>query len=164
MKPFYVLNIQSSLSLIAFALIARWHVAPRLSRLPRPAGLVPLLWVNVFRYAPLTLFAPGQVDPRIPSDAAAIVAYGDLVSGLLALLALCALRLRVRGAIALVWLFSVVGIVDLIVATAKAVGAQMYMFYMGWNWYIVNFYVPMLIVTHVMILHRLLQREAIPGS
>jgi hypothetical protein len=35
MSPFYVLNIQSTLSLVAFALIARWHVAPRLERLGR---------------------------------------------------------------------------------------------------------------------------------
>src|SRR5262245_43636375 len=110
MNPFYVLNIQSTLSLIAFALIARWHVAPRLSKLSREDALVPLLWVHVFRYAPLTLYAPGQVDPRIPPDAAAAVAYGDLISGLVALVALIALKLQARIAIPLVWLFTIVGV------------------------------------------------------
>src|SRR5215472_6940044 len=93
MSAFNVLNIQSTLSLIAFALIARWHVAPRLSALSREDAIVPLLWVNVFRYAPLTLFAPGQVDPNIPPDAVATIAYGDLASGLLALAAVVALKL-----------------------------------------------------------------------
>jgi hypothetical protein len=102
MDPFDVLNIQMTLSLVAFALIARWHVAPRLRRLPRESALVPLLWVNVFRYTPLTLFAPGQVSPDVPPGVAAAIAYGDLVSGLLALLALLALRLRLAAAVALV--------------------------------------------------------------
>ncbi len=159
MSAFSVLSIQSTLSLVAFVLIARWHVAPRLPALSREDALVPLLWVNVFRYAPLTLFAPGQVDPGIPADAVATVAYGDFVSGLLAVAALCALKLRIRGAIALVWLFSAVGFADLIIGTAKAIGAEMYKFYMGWNWYIVVFYVPMLIVTQVMILQQLVRKS-----
>jgi hypothetical protein len=133
-----VLNIQATLSLIAFALIARWHVAPRLAALSREDALLPLLWVNVFRYAPLTLFAPDQVDPGIPGDVVATIAYGDFVSALLALAALCATKLRVQSAIVLVWLFTAVGIADLIVATAKAIGSEMYKFYMGWNWYIVG--------------------------
>lgn len=159
MNPLYVLNIQSTLSLIAFALIARWHVAPRLSALSREDALVPLLWVHVFRYAPLALYAPGQVDPRIPADAAAAVAYGDLISALVALVALIALRLRVRVAIPLVWIFTVVGVADLVFATYKAVGAEMYKFPMGWNWYILNFYVPMLVVSHMMIVQRLLHEK-----
>ena len=152
MSAFHVLTIQSTLSLIAFILIARWHVAPRVMRLSREDALVALLWVQVFRYAPLTLYAPGQVDPRIPADVAAAVALGDLVSGLVALAALLALKLRVPGAIALVWIFTIIGIGDLVFATLKAVGAQMYAFPMGWNWYILNFYVPMLVVGHIMII------------
>jgi hypothetical protein len=158
MSAFAVLNIQSGLSLIAFALIARWHVVPRLASLSRERALVPLLWVNAFRYAPLTLFAPGQVDPAIPLDAIAAIAYGDLISALLALAALCAIRFRLRGGVALYWLFSIVGIADLIVGTAKAIEVEMYKFYMGWNWYIVVFYVPMLLVSQVIILQLLLRK------
>src|SRR5215475_5959792 len=120
MSAFHVLAVQSTLSLVAFALIARWHVAPRLAMLTREDALVALLWVQVFRYAPLTLYAPGQVDPRIPADVAAAVALGDLVSGLVALAALVALKLRVPGAIVLVWASTIVGIGDLVFATLKA--------------------------------------------
>ena len=158
MTPIAVLGTQFTLSLIAFALIARWHVAPRLAHRPRDAALIPLLWVQVFRFAPLALYAPGQVDPRIPADVAAAVGYGDLVSGLLALGALFAVRWQLRAALGLVWVFSVVGIGDLLFATLKAVQAHMYSFYMGWNWYILNFYVPLLVVSHVMILKLLLRR------
>ena len=159
MDAFVILNIQMTLSLIAYALIAKWHVAPRLAKLPLEASLVPLLWVHVFRYSPLTLFAPGQVSPDIPQDAAATIAYGDLVSGVLALLAIVALRMRLPAAIVLVWLFNVVGIGDVVWATAKGMSVSLYTYPLGWNWYILNFYVPMLIVTHVMITHRLIKRR-----
>jgi hypothetical protein len=164
MSAFAVLSIQSTLSLVAFALIARWHVAPRLRALSSEDALVPLLWVHVFRYAPLALYAPGQVDSSIPADVAAAVGIGDLISGLLALAALVALRLRAGAAIGLAWLFTFVGVGDLAFATYKAVGAQMYRFYMGWNWYILNFYVPMLVVTHVMIVRRLYRPRARESS
>ena len=157
MSPFHVFSIQSTFSLIAFGLIARWHVAPRLSLMSREEALLPLLWVQVFRYVPLTLYAPGQVDPRIPADVAATVAFGDLAAAVVALAALVAVKHRIPGAIGLVWAFSVVGIADLVFATMKAVGAQMYMMALGWNWYILNFYVPMLVVSHVMILHHLVR-------
>ena len=85
MTPFLVLSIQSTLSLVAFSLIALWHLEPRLRTRSREDALVPLLWVQAFRYAPLALYAPGQVDPRIPADVAAAVGLGDLVSAGVAL-------------------------------------------------------------------------------
>src|SRR5215468_9530759 len=128
MNPLAVLSIQSTLSLVAFSLIAWWHVEPRLEARSREDALEPLLWVQVFRYAPLTLYAPGQVDSRIPADVAATVGLGDLASAVVALVALVALHGRMKGAIALAWIFSVVGIADLVIATMKAVGAEMYRF------------------------------------
>ncbi len=163
MSPFLVLNIQSTLSLVAFSLIAWWHIEPRLQMRSREDALLPLLWVQVFRYAPLALYAPGQVDPRIPADVAAAVGLGDLASAVAALVALVALQLRAKGALALTWAFSVVGITDLVLATMKAVAAEMYRFPMGWNWYILNFYVPMIVVGHVMIVRYLLRRGGPPS-
>jgi hypothetical protein len=157
MSPFLALSIQSTFSLVACSLIAVWHVAPRLNMRSREDALVPLLWVQVFRYAPLALYAPGQIDPRIPADVAAAVGLGDLVSAVAALVALVALRLRAKGAVPLVWVFSAVGVADLGFATMKAVAAEMYRFPMGWNWYILNFYVPMIVVSHVMIIRHLLR-------
>ena len=48
MDPLALFGIQFTLSLIAYALIALWYVAPRLAGLPRELALVPLLWVHVF--------------------------------------------------------------------------------------------------------------------
>ena len=159
MTPFWVLKIQSTLSLILFILIARWYVAPRLSGRSRNQAVLPLLWVHAFRYAPLTLLAVGQADPHIPPSVIAVVAYGDFVAALFALVAIIAVELRLRSATALVWLFSIVSIADLVYATARAVASQLYSFYIGWSWYIVNFYVPLLIVSQVMIVYYLMTRR-----
>ena len=86
------------------------------------------------------------------------VAYGDLLAALFALLAIVAVKLRARSATALVWLFSIVSVVDLVFSTARAVGSEMYNFYIGWSWYIVNFYVPALVVSQVMIIYYLRTR------
>ena len=155
MSPFTLLSVQSALSLIVYTLLARWYVAPKLAARSRENAVVPLLWIHVFRYAPAALFAPGQVDPRIPADVNAAVGYGDLAVALVALVAVLCVGMRVRGALLVVWLFSVISIGDLVFATIKAVEGRMYTFYMGWNWYILNFYVPMLVVSQVMIIYYL---------
>ena len=119
--------------------------------------MLPLLWIHVFRYAPAALFAPGQVDPRIPAEVNAAVGYGDLAVALVALGAVLFVRLRVRGALVVVWGFCVISIGDLVFATIRAVEGRMYTFYMGWNWYLLNFYVPVLVVSQVMIIYYLVR-------
>jgi hypothetical protein len=155
-KSLYLLNLQFTFSLVAFALIARWHIAPRLRRLEIRDALVALLWIHAFRYAPLTLLAPGQIDPTVPSSVTKTIAYGDFLSAVLALVALLLLRYKVAGAFAVTWLFNIVGIVDIFVALLQGVRVQLFSYSIGFNWYILNFYVPVLCVTHVMITQRLL--------
>ncbi len=161
MSSFLVLNIQSTFSLILFILIARWYVAPRLSGRSRNEAILPLLWIHPFRYAPLTLLAPGQANPRIPADVIGVVVCGDLLAAVSALLAIVAVKLHLKVATALVWLFSIASVVDLVYSTARAIGSQMHTFYIAWSWYIVNFYVPMLIVSQAMIVYYLLARPVV---
>ena len=104
MEPIVLFGIQFTLSLVAYAFIPFWYVAPRLSRLPREVALVPLLWVHAFRIVGGTILAPGAVDAGVPMDFRVMVGDGDLATAVLALLALIALRAKLSGAIALVWL------------------------------------------------------------
>ncbi len=158
MTAFQILNLQSTFSLVAFALIARWHVAPRLSGAPVEDYLLPLAWVHVFRYAPLTLLVPGQVSPMVPADAANLIAYGDLASAVAALVTVIFLKYRLAGALAVAWVFNIIGIVDIVAATGTSINAKMADIPIGFNWYIVNFYVPALIVTHAMMVYRLIRK------
>ncbi|MEE8256455.1 MAG: hypothetical protein V3R60_01070, partial [Acidobacteriota bacterium] len=91
----------------------------------------------------------------LPKGFAYPAAYGDLVSGLLALLSLVALRGGWGLALPLVWLFNIVGTVDLLNALRQAdVVADL-----GAAWYIPTVLVPALLVTHFMIFARLLKRR-----
>ena len=157
MSPFVLFSIQFTLSLVVFALVSHWYIQPLLAQLPRERALVPLLLIHVFRYTPLTLLVPGQVAASVPSEATKTIAYGDLVSGLLAFVAVLLLKYSLPGAVAATWLFTVVGISDIILAVRVGVTQQLYEHGLGFNWYILNYYVPVLCVTHVMILRLLLR-------
>jgi hypothetical protein len=138
MTPFILLNIQSTLSLIVFALIAYWHIVPRLNKLNLEDSLIPLLWVHTFRYTPLTLFAPGQVDPTIPQTPSNAIAYGDLFAGVLALLSIIMLKLRARWALVVVWVFNIVGVLDIMQALFHGISSELYTYSLGFNWYLSN--------------------------
>src|SRR5436190_13773689 len=120
MPPIVLFGIQFTLSLIAYAFIAFWYIAPRVSNLPREAALVPFLWIHAFRIVGGTILAPGAVEAAVPIDFRTMIGIGDMATASLALLALIALRFRIRGAIALVWLFVAVGLLDTVNAIIQS--------------------------------------------
>jgi hypothetical protein len=139
------------MSLVAFALIARWHVWPHLSSMPRVLALVPLLWVHAFRIVGGTILAPGSVGPGVPTAFREMIGYGDLVTALLALVALIALRARIPRAIWLVWLFLAVATIDTVNAIVQSLRYDVTSHALGVNWVIVTLYVPALLVSSFMI-------------
>jgi hypothetical protein len=157
MTSFQIFGVQFLLSVIAYGLCARWYVAPRLARLSLHDALAPLVFLHAFRHLGMVFLVPAVVAPTLPSAFALPAAYGDLLAGVLALLAVVALRGRWPVAIVLVWVFSVLGTLDLLYAfyqgTSRGVGAHL-----GSAWYIPTFVVPALYVTHFMIFAMLLRR------
>ena len=156
MEPIVLFGIQFTLSLVAYAFIAFWYVAPRLSRLPREVALVPLLWIHAFRIVGGTILAPGAVDAGVPMDFRVMVGDGDLATAVLALLALIALRAKFSGAIALVWLCVVVGMLDTVNAIIQSTRYSVFTYPLGVNWVIVTMYVPALLVSSLLIFMQLL--------
>jgi hypothetical protein len=156
MDPIALFGIQFTLSLIAYALIGFWYVAPRLSKLPREVALAPLLWIHAFRVVGGTILAPGSVDAGVPMDFRVMIGYGDLTTAALALLALIALRARFSGAIPLVWLCVIVGMLDTVNAIVQSVRDNVFTYSLGVNWVIVAIYVPALLVSSLLIFMRLL--------
>jgi tellurite resistance protein TehA-like permease len=151
-----IFGVQFLLSLIVYALIAKWYVTPWLAGKPVKQALIPLIVPHAFRLIGLLFLVPGVVAEPLPPEFADPAAYGDLASGLLAILALIALRGGWKAALSLVWLFNVVGTVDLLYAVfgGFSVSAQENM---GAAWYIPTFIVPALLVTHFMVFARLLR-------
>jgi len=155
MPPIVLFGIQFTFSLAAYALIAWWYGAPRLSRLTREAALVPLVWVHTFRIVGGTILAPGAVDAGVPMEFRTMIGYGDMATAVLALLALIALRSRMSGAIALVWLFLAVGLLDTVNAIIQSMRFSVFSYGLGVNWVIVTAYVPALLVSSVLIFMQL---------
>ncbi len=149
-----IFGLQFFLSLVVWGLIAKWLVAPWLEQRSPHQALLYLILPHAFRYMGMVFLVPGVVAQPLPDAFATPAAYGDLTTGLLALLALIALRTGWAGALALVWLFNLVGTFDLL----NALRHQNVVPDFGAAWYIPTLFVPLLLVTHFMIFARLLRR------
>jgi hypothetical protein len=159
MAPTTLFGLQFSLSLVVSSLVAKWYLAPRLAAVPVSAGLPPLFLVHALRYLPSSAFAPGQIDPHAPMEAMTAIAYGDLASALLALVAAVFLYYRFRGAVAVAWAVNGITSLDWLYAGYLAASSQLVTYPLGGNWYIVNYYVPLIGVVHVLIFARLAHRR-----
>ena len=164
MEPIVLFSIQFTMSLLIYALIAIWYVAPRISRLPTALAVTPLLWVHAFRIVGGTILALGAVDAAVPADFRVMIGYGDMITGALALLALLALRARIPGALVLVWIFLLVGTTDTVNAIVQSTRDRVFNYPLGINWVIVTAYVPALIVSSVLILVYLVRPRKIAPS
>ena len=157
MDTLAIFGLQFFLSLIVYALIAKWFVTPWLAGKPIQEALIPLIFPHAFRHIGMMFLVPTVVTQPLPKAFAIPAAYGDLATALLALLALVALRGGWGLALSLVWLFNVVGTLDLANALFQGLRLDAASSF-GAAWYIPTFFVPLLLVTHFMIFARLLKR------
>src|SRR2546427_12865389 len=92
MGNFEIFGLQFAGSLLVYALIARWYVAPRLATMPLSAALQPLLLHHATRILGMTLLVSAVVGPGVPRAFADQVAYGDLIAAVRALVSIAARR------------------------------------------------------------------------
>ncbi len=149
-----IFGLQFVLSLLAWGVTAWVLLSPWLAKKTKHEALLLLSLPHAFRHIGMVFLVPGVVDQPLPTEFANPAAYGDLATGVLALLAIVALRSRWSAAVALVWVFNVVGTVDLANALRHLDVAPKF----GAAWYIPTMLVPLLLVTHFMIFKRLLAR------
>ncbi len=64
-----IFGVQFLLSLIVYALIAKWYVAPWLAGKPIEQALVPLIFPHAFRHMGLLFLVPGVVAEPLPPRA-----------------------------------------------------------------------------------------------
>lgn len=149
-----VFGLQLLLSIVLYSLLAKWFVSPWLKGKTQRESLFWLTLPHTTRHVGLVFLVPGVVSEVGPRSFAVFAAYGDLAAGVLALLAIIALRKRWAGTTALVWFFNVVGTVDLLNALRHAEAVP----HLQAAWYIPTFWVPALLVTHFLIFHRLIRK------
>jgi hypothetical protein len=164
MQPQMVFGISVLLSFVVWGIIGARDIWPWLRTRSRPDALRPLLLLHAFRFAGLAFIVPGVVSPDLPVGFARPAAYGDLATSILALLAIATLRSQ-PGTI-VVWVFNIVGTVDLLDAfyQGNRWGVGMAPGLQGAAYFIPTVLVPLLLVTHVLVFRILLRRDAAVGQ
>jgi hypothetical protein len=149
LDPIFGLSILGSF--IAFGLIARLYVWPRIQAAETYDALLLLVAPHMFRFAGLSFLEPGVVSPSLQASFATQVAYGDLGAALLAIAAVLALRSRANFALATTWAFNLWGSADLLSAYYHGATSGLEPGLLGAAYYIPTVIVPGLLVTHALI-------------
>ena len=148
------------MSFVAFGIVTKLYIWPRLRILPRENALALLVVPHIFRFIGLGFLVPGVVSPSLPLAFAAPAAYGDLVAAILAVATTLALSRRASWAILLVWLFNVWGASDLLYAFYQGqFGVQIDPGALGAAFFIPTLVVPPLFITHCLIFWLLLRSK-----
>jgi len=163
--PFAVLfGISVVFGLAVWGTIAWQYIWPALRECPSPGNLKPILLLHGFRFLGLAFVAPGVVSPALPAAFAQPAAYGDLISAILALLALATLGTQ-SGAV-VTWIFNAFGTADLLFAfyLGGRISLPDTPGLLGAGYFILAAYVPLLLITHGLAFRILLRGQiAVPS-
>jgi hypothetical protein len=159
MQPQVVFGISVLLGFVVWGMIGARYIWPALCSRPRTEALRPVLLLHAFRFVGLAFLVPGVVSPDLPDAFAQPAAYGDLATSLLALLAIATLGSRPEGII--VWMFNIVGTVDLLNAFYQGNRLGMMPGLQGAAYFIPTVLVPLLLVTHALVFRILIGTTAI---
>jgi hypothetical protein len=152
--------IQLVLGYVAWLLCFGVYILPRLRSMDPVDAHRVIATLHSFRFFGLVFILPGVVGPNLPASFAVFSAYGDLATGLLAMLALLTARIR-----SLFWLFVVafnlVGATDIILDYYRAIQAGLPALagQLGAAYAIPIIYVPLLMITHFVALYWLVRPQ-----
>jgi hypothetical protein len=155
-----IFQIHLVLGYVAWLLCFGAYVLPRLQVMDRVEAHRAIATLHSFRFFGLVFILPGVVGPHLQPDFASFAAYGDLATGVLAILALLTVRVR-----PLFWLFAIafnlVGTSDLILDYYHAirVGLPAVAGQLGAAYVIPVIYVPALMISHIVAFYLLMRRQ-----
>ena len=161
MTPANIFSLQLVLGYVVWLLCFRVYLWPRLKSMDRVEAHRVIATLHSFRFFGLAFLVPGVVGSHLPDGFAAFAAYGDLATGVLAILALLTIRAR-----PLFWVFVVafnlVGMGDLLFDYYHAVKGNLPAVAgeLGATYAIPIIYVPLLMITHIAAFYLLLRPAA----
>jgi len=150
MSPQIIFQLHLVLGYVAWLLCFGAYLWPKLKSMDPVQAQRAIATLHSFRFFGLVFILPGVVGPNLPASFATFAAYWDFATGILALLALLAVRIK-----PLFWLFvvafNVVGTLDLILDYfhATKVGLPALAGQLGATYVIPVIYVPVLMITHI---------------
>lgn len=160
MSPTVIFNTHLVLGYVAWLLCFATYIWPRLRSMDPVAAQRAIATLHSFRFFGLVFILPGIVGPELPAGFGPFAAYGDFATGVLAMLALLAVRIR-----PLFWplvvAFNVVGVTDIIVDYYHGVvlGLPQLAGQLGATYAIPIIYVPILMITHAAAFYLLLRPQ-----
>ena len=160
MAPQAVLGVGVLFSFLAWGTVSATYIWPALRNVPRPLAVRALLSLHAFRFVGLAFIVPGVVSPELPLAFARPDAYGDLGAALLALLTLWVLPKT--GWIPLAWIANLWGVLDLLNAIYEGNRNGLEAGQLGATFFIITVAVPLLLITHGLMIALLLRRD--PGA
>src|SRR5215475_8216054 len=107
MAAHQIFRINLVVAFLVWGVIAWQSIWPALRERSRADALRPILYLHSFRFVGLSFLVPGVVSTDLPADFAQPAAYGDLVTAVLALVALAMLRSSVG--VVVVWVVNIIG-------------------------------------------------------
>src|SRR5262249_23397558 len=130
-----------------FYIAARLYLLPLIPRVRPRQILIPILLLHSTRHLGMMFLTRGATFPGLPMEFAYPAAFGDLITAAIAFVAIPVVLSGSDLAKPLVWLFNIVGTVDLFSAITFATihNANSTM---GPAYWIPAFWVPLLLVTH----------------
>ena len=142
-----VLTVNLIANTVIFYVAARLYLLPLVPRVRPQMIVVPILLLHSMRHLGLMFLTRGATFPGIPPQFACPAAFGDLITAVLAFVAIPLVLGRSALAKPAVWTFNIVGSLDLLdaIILATIYDAQATM---GPAYWIPAFWVPLLLVTH----------------
>ena len=151
--------ISYAVAFLAFGLIGKWYLWPAIKDRAPKVALSPLLLYACLRVNGIMFLMPGLVSPDLPRAFALPTAYGDVTAAMLALLALACIRWGNILAAPMVWLFNVVGLLDLAYANLSTFKDNVDPTQLGVSYYLAVLNVPAMVVVHIIIFIYLLRHR-----
>ena len=154
-------TIAMLLSFVIAITIGVLYLAPAVRRRPLGSALILLLWFHAFRHIAMQIFSAAEVGGLAATEnAQRTIAFGDLATAALAVLAIIVLHRGLEIGRWLAWLTAVVGTIDLISATITGIDQELTASATDLSWLILAFYVPILWVTAIMLFWQLVTRRS----
>lgn len=157
MDNFTIINIQALTGTIAIILGYKYWIQPRIANLSIHTALLPLVFLNTFRYLGLTFIAQEQFYNDYPSEFLMTAGLLDLSTAVLAIISVIALKNKWSRALPIVWIFNIVGFGDLIIAFPQFFGLKLYNHNLGFIWLMFVTYGLASFLSHIYIFARLIK-------
>jgi hypothetical protein len=159
MTPTVASLIATLLAFVFVAVFAVWYAVPWMRQRPAAVAIAACLWAHLGRIVALQIFSARRFGFEIPLAAAHQIAWGDVLGACLALLGLWLLRRRSTAAIAVLWLFVIETALDLIYGSVLGIRYHATATAHDLTWVILNFYVPVLWGSLVLVAWQLATRR-----